>query len=150
MPLDADQGVGLHRVPDASEIGAAGSYDDLGDATNSVTQASWGLRRKPLVMVFVTVEHEIDVLLVEDVPDAGHAKIAGVTTRAESWAMEVRDRALLRVPVEFFLQPFFLVATCFGRERGIGHDFAVQRDHFPLAEIEGVIPLSLFTGGFAE
>ena len=61
MADDAHDGVGLDGGPDPSQVSAAGPNDDLCDSARRIAQPGRSLWREALVVMLVTVQHEIDV-----------------------------------------------------------------------------------------
>ena len=66
--FDAIDTVGDDCV-ESAQLFAARAGDDLGDPFRGVGHARGRHRTKPLVVVIVTVENEIDVVVVQDLPD---------------------------------------------------------------------------------
>ena len=66
------------------------------------------LRRKALIQMIVSRNHEIDVRRVQQIPELLHLVLAAVQSRAVAGMMEIRDGALLAVRREIGREPFAL------------------------------------------
>src|SRR5688500_3016628 len=111
VALDPGDRVWLDRLTGSGQVGTTGSDDDLRYPADRVPQSGRRLRRESFIMVFVPIDNEVDVALVQEVPDSRHPYVTRVPPRAETGSMEIRDGALLGVSFQFLLQPRFLLAS---------------------------------------
>src|SRR6185503_4221340 len=91
-----------------AEHGAAGSHDELAKAAGPGLDAGGVLRRKPLVVVIVAVDHKLGVRRVQGVPERGNPRVVPVLAGAEPRVMPDRERAVGRAGRQVVGEPFAL------------------------------------------
>ena len=93
--------------PEREQASAAHAHDELADPVDRVGQARRGLRREPLVVMIMAVEHEVRSPVVQGLPQGPHRSVLQ-GPGAEERMMEVGERAAHRVRCEVGAQPLFL------------------------------------------
>src|SRR5438094_615833 len=107
------------------------------------------LRRKPLVVVFLSVQDQLGPSVVEKLPDRLHYLRAAVNrSRAEERVVPVRQRARVLVLRKVRAQPLPLWGPPLTAADLVTH--RVDDDHVPGAEVVAVIRLPARAGGGAE
>ena len=140
--------VRLQRAEDL-EVAAAGSHDELTDASDVVGRAVWCLRREALVVVGVPRQHDVGVRVVQRLPqrlEGGAGRVA--PTRREPRLVPVGEGASGGMRGQVRPEPGLL-----GRARlapAHGAALGVQRDHVPGPGVERVVALRRVTRPGAE
>ena len=103
--------VGL-RARERVQPGAAGAGDELADSAGGISLAGWVLRREPLVLVVVPVDHEVGAGGVEVAPERADRRVVRVHGPGrEARLVPVGERALAGVGGQVGLQPLLLGRT---------------------------------------
>src|SRR4051812_6143260 len=115
------------------QLRAAGTGDELANASRRVWKTGWVLRTESFVEVIVPIDDDVDVVLVENVPQRTRLRHQRIGPRREEGEVKHGDRALHRMRRQIVLQP------CTLRRIGGGVDRAVEHHRVPVAEVEAVV-----------
>src|ERR1035437_4735780 len=137
-------------VAESSQFLTAGARNDLRYSAQRIGQSRRSLRKESLVVVIVAVQDQIDVRIIQDLPDRLKARVASVPTRTEARLVPVRDGAWLRLVLQILLQPVFLRLAVEVAELAQHDDFAVEHDHVPGAYLVAVVSGAGGAGLLAE
>ena len=123
---------------------AARADDDLANAVGRVGDAIGGLRREPLVVAAVGVDHELHARGVQVVPHGLQGAADGAYAGKEAREVPVGELALGGARREVVLEPHLLGGA------GAHVEVAVQHDDMPGAQVVAVVTLVLLSRGPAE
>jgi hypothetical protein len=142
-----DLAVGL-RVAESAQVAAAGAHDELGHSFLGGGPSGVALWGEAFVAVLVSVEHDIDAGVLQDLPEVGDGLVVAVLVAGgEPGPVERCERAACGVVGQVGGQPLALVAV------GVAADvlaLGVQDDNVPGADVEGVPALAARPGAIAE
>ena len=132
-----DLGIGLGRGHSV-EACSTRPDDEFSNAIGGIGGAARRLGREPLVDVFVAVEHDLRVVVVERLPQwLDVLRLAAVNiARIEERLVPVGEAALVGVGREIGPEPYLLGRTHSRR------DFTIERNDVPVPEIKAVVALA--------
>src|SRR3954453_16963220 len=142
-----DLAVGL-RVAESAQVAAPGAHDELGHPLLGGGPSGVALGGEAFVAVLVSVEHDVDARVLQDLPEVGDGLVVAVLVAGgEPGSMERRERAVRGGVGQVGGQPLALVAV------GVAADLRalrVQDDNVPGAHVEGVPAIAVCSGAVAE
>src|SRR3954464_4442378 len=142
-----DLAVGL-RVLEPAQVATPGAHHELRHPLLGGGPSGVALGGEAFVAVFVSVQHDIDARVLQDLPEAGDALVvAPLVSGGEPGSVERRERAACGALGQVGGQPFALVAV------GVAVDLlalGVEDDDVPGAHVEGVPALAGCSGAVAE
>src|SRR5450631_1372234 len=121
-----------------------GADHDFANAMFRVGAAFRILRRKTLVGMLVTDEHQVRMCAVQVLPQLYEFRMNGVSLKqaaAEQGVMAVRDDAGIGMLAKIAAQPSFLRRALAAAAHTRGAAIRIQRDDVPHAEVVTVIAL---------
>src|SRR5687768_10501610 len=134
--------------PEAAQIRAAGSDNELLDALERIDRPGRILGTEPFIMVIVSIEDDVDISGMHDCPQPLHCRIAPPPRRAEQGHMKICHSAEPAVVRYVATQPFLLLAAL--GNASVDGELTVLHDHMPLTDIVAVESLERRSGLVSE